>query len=72
MCLIFIGDIAITNSDTLFQSLATALTSPSTIMLVHVGPDKSMNSCDAIRRIVDCTLEQIVSRYQRVVYAVMY
>jgi hypothetical protein len=37
--------------------------------VVHVGPDKFTNSCDAIRRIVDCTLDQIVSPYQRVVCA---
>ena len=37
--------------------------------VVHVGPDTFTNSCDAIRRIVDCTLEQIVSPYQRVVCA---
>ena len=40
--------------------------------LVHVGADKSMNSCDAVHRIVDCTLEQSVSPYQRVVYADVY
>jgi hypothetical protein len=37
--------------------------------VVHVVPDKSTNSCDAIRRIVDCALEQIVLPYQRVVCA---
>lgn len=29
--------------------------------LVHVGSDKSTNSCDAIRRIAECTPEQIAS-----------
>ncbi|MBU6352009.1 MAG: protein phosphatase 2C domain-containing protein [Chloroflexi bacterium] len=37
--------------------------------LVHVGSDKSTNSCDAIRRIAECTPEQIVSLYKRVICA---
>ena len=45
------------------------VTPPEKKNLVHVGPDKSMNSCDAIYRIVDCTLEQIGSPSQRVVCA---
>ena len=39
------------------------------IWLVHVGSDKSTNSCDAIRRIAECTPEQIVSLYKRVICA---
>jgi cytochrome b len=31
------------------------------IWRIHVGPEKSTNSCDAIRRIVGCTLDQSVS-----------